>query len=75
MKLFVWNRARRATDNYHDEGGIIAIAETLGRARELLAAQCDNEDGPCSAMTAEPDLVRDCEGPEYIAIHPDAGCC
>lgn len=73
MKLFMWDCVRRATGSYHDEGGIIVIAETLERAREMVAA--DKERVNCEALTTNPDLIRECEGPEHIAIHQDAGCC
>ena len=72
VKLFVWNEANAATDNYHSGGGIVAIAPTLERARELIGAEAPEN---CEALTKEPDLTRECAGPEYVAIHPDAGCC
>jgi len=75
MKLFVWNYVERASDNYHDCGGIVVIADSLERAREIVAERTGKDDKPCEAMTKIPDLTRDCEGPEYVAIHPDAGCC
>jgi hypothetical protein len=71
MKLFVWSNVERVTGSYHDGGGVAAIAETLERARELLVKQAPE----CEALTADPDLVRDCDGPEYLEIFPDAGCC
>jgi hypothetical protein len=71
MKLFVWNDVTKATDNYHDGGGIVVIADSLERARELI----EQKSPGCSAATEDPDLVRECEGQEYIAVHRDAGCC
>lgn len=72
MKLFVWTDVVWVSNNYHNDGGIIVIAETLDRAREMLPTF---EDGVCEAKTKEPDLIRECEGPEYIEVHPNAGCC
>lgn len=71
MKLFVWDRVEKASPNYHDEGGVVVIAGSLERARELVEKQAPG----CEAATVEPSLVRECEGPEYLTIHPDAGCC
>ncbi len=72
MNLYIWDSVRSATSNYHSEGGIVAIAETIDRAREMVAKEC----GPnCGALADMPDLVRECSGPEYITVHPDAGCC
>lgn len=73
MKLFMWDYVGNATSNYHDEGGIVVIAETLERAREMISS--DKEREKCEALTKEPDLVRECEGPEHISVHKDAGCC
>lgn len=73
MKLFMWDRVGHASGNYHDEGGIVVIAETLERAREMIAAS--KERAKCEALTMTPDLVRECEGPEHISVHEDAGCC
>jgi len=75
MKLYIWHRADRATANYHDEGGVIAIAESLERARELIKPNTGKDEQDCSALTQVPDLVRECEGPEGVFVHPDAGCC
>lgn len=75
MKLFVWNNVDHVSDSYHDNGGVVAIAESLQRAREIIAEATRHAEKPCAAMTIEPDLSRECDGPEFIAIHPNAGCC
>jgi hypothetical protein len=36
VKVFVWRRLENLTDSYHSEGGAVAVAETLDRARELF---------------------------------------
>jgi hypothetical protein len=75
MKLFVWNDVDGVSHNYHDGGGVVVIAETLDRAREIIVSEGRSKPD-CGALKADPDLVRDCAaGEEYIAIHPDAGCC
>lgn len=71
MNLYIWHRVEKASGNYHDGGGVVVIAASLDRAREMVEATAKG----CAASTEEPDLVRPCEGPEFIAIHPDAGCC
>lgn len=76
MKLFIWNNVDPITSNWHSGGGIAVIAETLERAREIINEKThDLEHAPCSALTDEPDLVRECEGPEIIMLFQDAGCC
>lgn len=71
MKLFVWDRVDQATSRQHREGGVVVIAVSLERARELIKEAAPH----CEALTAEPSLSRECEGPEHLTIHPDAGCC
>jgi hypothetical protein len=73
MKLFIWNRADGATERYHDKGGVVAIADNLERARVLIS-QLTGTNG-CTALTEAPDVERNCDGPEYVVVHPDAGCC
>jgi hypothetical protein len=74
MKLFIWNDADNASDNYHSGGGVVVIADDLARAREILKP-ATAENGRCEALSAPPDLVRECEGPECVFVHPNAGCC
>jgi hypothetical protein len=73
MKLFMWDSVGGATGSYHDDGGVVVIAETLERAREMIASEKERE--KCEALTLEPDLIRECDGAEHISIHPNAGCC
>lgn len=80
MKLFVWNDADAVSANYHSNGGLVVIAESFERAREMIAEATKKKpysqpDAICEALTIAPDLIRECEGPEYIAVHPNAGCC
>lgn len=84
MNLYIWDRVENATNSYHSEGGIAVIAESLDRARELIAENTkqrewdEDESRPsiCEALKTEPNLIREgCSGPEHISIFPDAGCC
>jgi hypothetical protein len=74
MKLFIWNNIDGVSRNYHDGGGLVVIAASLERAREMIVTE-DRCKPTCAALTVDPDLTRECEGEEYFAIHPDAGCC
>lgn len=76
MKLFIWQKASPVSHRYHNNGGLAVIAETIQRAREMIAAETgEMEDAPCDALTTDPDTVRECEGPEMIRTFPNAGCC
>jgi hypothetical protein len=32
MKVFIWERLEQATDNYHSEGGVMVVAESVDAA-------------------------------------------
>lgn len=72
--LYIWNRVAGLTDSYHDGGGLVVIASSLDRAREILTAEAGVQEN-CEAFTIPPDMEVECAGEEYIAVHPDAGCC
>jgi len=72
VKVFVWQRVNKCTDNWHEEGGIVVFAETEDRARELANAK----DWTDIKSSENPDAVRECgDGPEQVFLMPDAGCC
>lgn len=62
MKIFVWQYVDGLTDNYHDGGGVVVVAESLERARQLVPALKD-----------EPDRAFEVAGPavEESLIFPD----
>ncbi len=39
MKIFVWERLEQATDNWHPEGGVMVVAETVEHAKDLAQKQ------------------------------------
>ena len=72
MKVFVWDRVDKCSDNYHCDGGVVVFAATESRAREIANAVegCEIKD------TEHPSEVRDCAaGAERVFIMPNAGCC
>jgi hypothetical protein len=72
MYVFIWKRRDNMTMSYHPEGGAVAVATTLERARELLKADEGSE-----ALTTEPDIIYPLPetAAEYGEVFPDAGCC
>ena len=82
MKLFLWRRIDQCTRNEHSEGGVVVVAETVERARELAAQYCDDYElghapGHCQIRPDElPDAVYDVPGrEEAVYLFPDKGCC
>lgn len=70
MKIFIWHRIEHATDNYHPEGGVVAIARDLDRAVQLAA-------GKGATIDKTPDRTLDVHDStaEEVFIFQDAGCC
>ena len=72
MKIFIWDRVNQCSDNYHPEGGVAVIAESLQRAVEIA-----NQLNGCNIQKNEmPDDVYEIKSDEEkVFIFPDAGCC
>jgi len=72
MMVFIWPRIKRATDNYHSEGGVVVVAKDEAAARELANGVKD-----CSiAPNEKPEsyMLRGSPEPK-VWIMRDAGCC
>lgn len=72
VKVFVWERVEKCSDNYHSDGGVVVFAESEQRAREIA-----NTHQGCEIREDEkPTYVRDVLGSELaVFIMPNAGCC
>lgn len=72
MNVYIWQRVRRCSNNYHSEGGVVVFADSEIEARSI--ANCETD---CSIEDDElPDEVRQCaDGQKRVFIMPDAGCC
>ena len=73
MKIFIWEEIDTCTSSYHSEGGVVVIAETEARARELANAVHGCAISECELPNATHELVDNCE--EKVFIMPNAGCC
>jgi hypothetical protein len=72
MRIFIWTRVKKCSENYHSQGGVVVFADTEERARELA-----NSQEGCNILPEEqPDDIRSVlGGDETVYIMPDAGCC
>lgn len=80
MNLYVWNYLNEMSSNYHSEGGVVVIAETVEQARELFlkdySPNSDNKTGQSDIITTEPTLVCGVDATEpHVFEFPNAGCC
>ena len=72
MKVFIWENVEKCSDNYHSDGGVVVIAETEERAREIA-----NLEPGCNIQNDEEVsyVVGTYSKKEKVFIFPDAGCC
>lgn len=82
MTVFIWERIEQCTENYHSEGGVVAIAKDEERARELVnQTQISNKWGDLSYTKIEDSEKPDAmywlhdDEEEAVFLFPDAGCC
>lgn len=73
MKVFIWERLEQATGNFHSEGGVVAVAESVERAKELAQNQGVTFGNHYDTTVIEYELVG--EHPEKVIVFPDTGCC
>lgn len=66
MKAYIFNYVDDITHNYHSGGGLVVVAETLERVREMF---------PQTANQEPDDILETTEKFEKEFIFPDAGCC
>jgi hypothetical protein len=72
-KMFVWQYVEGLTNNYHDGGGTLVIADDLGSARELLKKEVPQGS---SVFKDDPSYMAPVMSEEdKVFIFPDAGCC
>ncbi len=74
MNIYIWNCIEYVSNNYHNGGGCVVVAASLEEARTLLPK---SSEGPCEALTKEPDAVYPLANAEErcMFVFPDAGCC
>lgn len=75
MNVYIWNRLDRVTTNWHAEGGIVVVADSLDAARALAAAEIKVENP--DVLTSLPDHTYAIAGEaeSRVVVFPDAGCC
>lgn len=73
--MFVWENVCELTNNYHDGGGVVIVANDLESARQLLKESIPLN-SKCNALKVDPDYVTSVTAEkDEIFIFPDAGCC
>ena len=83
MSIYIWERVNMMSDYYHSEGGVVVVAKSLERAREIAREHFNPEeehetltDYDTTVFDTEPQKVfRVTSKEEYYCDFPDAGCC
>jgi len=70
MKIYIWRNVEKLTTRWHDDGGFVAVAESLEAARAMSPEEC-------GARVTEPDAEYElADGvPAAEFVFPDSGCC
>ena len=73
------------SENYHSEGGVVVIADTLRRARNIVKKWYYpgededleiGEENVTTVFNTDPDLILEVNTEEeFYCDFPDAGCC
>lgn len=66
MNIYIWERIDELTDNYHAAGGLVIIAESEERCKELEPKIKDQK--PDRAFVTNAII-------EEVFVFPNAGCC
>lgn len=79
MYMYIWNHADYTTDNYHEEAGVVIIAETLKIAR-ILARNSEKIEPDSEIYTKNPDediylAVQNVQTKSSVWVFPNAECC
>lgn len=80
--LCIWNDVDHVTERYHQEGGIVVIADNLEAALQMIRDKCPGCD--CK-IPIRPERHVGLAMPDYMAkivayedkifLFPNAGCC
>jgi hypothetical protein len=89
MKLYIWEDVSHVSSSWHDEGGVVVIAEDLDAARSKVRDYCaqflpeEGEERGVLLATVDADLAKD-PGAALVVdpateprlwVFPNAGCC
>ena len=83
LNLYIWERVNMMSSNWHSEGGVVIVAKSLERAREIAKEHFNPEeehstltDYDTTVFDTEPNRVFEVSSSEeYYCDFPDAGCC
>jgi hypothetical protein len=76
-KVYIWERVRCLTENYHHEGGLVVVAASLEDARTLFLLHFPKMT-ECEALKQPPNCeiaCRDDTEALHVFVFPNAGCC
>lgn len=86
MRVYIFEHVSRVSDNYHDGGSLLVVADNRDHVREQIDRYNANakkvwgsRDDHIALSEADWERVRTWElageAPEYLMAFPDSGCC
>jgi hypothetical protein len=74
MKIFIFQRLDKVSYNYHEEGGLVVVAENAEQVKELIEKEGNIEITDKEWKDVITYELMDNEKPR-VFVFPDAGCC
>jgi hypothetical protein len=74
-KIFIWEFINNLTKNWHSDGGLVVVADSLYDA--VVNASMDHGVEFTDEESKKPSAVYDlsCPAEDKVFIFPNAGCC
>jgi hypothetical protein len=77
VTAFIWRMVENMTTSWHDGAGVVAVAGSIERAKELVEAAREKGHKTDGIAIGPPDATFEAVPgtPEQVHVFPDAGCC
>ena len=86
MHVYIWKDADCITHRWHNSGGLLIVAPSIERARELWLANppynpygdLPDTEPPLGSTATDPDpdiVLPTSSADELVVVFPDSGCC
>lgn len=81
MNIYIWESLDMVSTNYHEDGGLIIVAESLADAKEQANLHNQKESWSRIKIDKDPDFVYPLADlgenkiDKRVIVFPDAGCC
>lgn len=75
MNVYVFERIGKVSDREHKEGGLMLVAESEGRAKDIIADNSAEIEVTAEEWAEVLVIAAHEDTEECLITFPDAGCC